>query len=373
MVDVKMVRPAQFRLTIAVLAVCAPAFSQICDSRAGSPVQMQVQLTFGEEVASTAVPGAVSTQNDSLHRGQAPGVTHTHSFTTTMQIHVQLQDPLGGTLQEVLPDDEGQVRMTVCKKSIYRLRVTGPTIEEALVDDVQPARGDKLINVVLHRKLTEQELKAQKATVSAQRLRVPKKAQKQLDKGDAALKKGKLEIAAARYTKATEIYPNFEEAENNLGIVLMRQGKNAEGKEAFERAIAINPRYAASYTNLAKIAFDEKRFADAESLARQALATEPLNPGALFVAAESAFFKGEYSETVSYTRTLHSLPHQQYALAHFLAGKSLEAANQPAEALTEYRTFLQEDPNDPNAGRARELSTLLQASLEASGERGSPH
>src|SRR5436305_3920987 len=146
-----MIRSVQFHFAIALLAISVPALSQICDSRSGSPVEMQVQLTFSEEASSGAVPGAVSTQNDSLHRGQAPGASHTHSFTTSMQIHIQLQDPLGGTLQEVLPDDEGQARMTVCKKSIYRLRVSGPTIEESLVDDVQPARGDKLVTVVLHR------------------------------------------------------------------------------------------------------------------------------------------------------------------------------------------------------------------------------
>jgi Tfp pilus assembly protein PilF len=368
-----MIRSGQFRFAVVLLAISMPALGQICDSHTGTPMQMQVQLTLSEEASSGGVPGAVSTQNDSLHRGQVAGPTRAHSFTTEMQIHVQLQDPLGGTLQELIPDDEGQVRMTVCKKSIYRLRVTGPSIEEALVDDVEPARGDKLINVALHRKLTKEELKAQKATVSAQRLRVPRKAQKQLDKGDAALKTGKLQVAAAHYSKAVNLYPQFEEAENNLGIVLMQEGKNAEGKKAFERAVAINPRYASAYVNLAKIAFDEKRFNDAESLARQALTTEPLNPGALFVAAESAFFKREYNDTISFARTLHSLPHKQYALAHFLAGKSLEAENHPAEAMTEYRTFLEEDPSDPNATSARELLTLLQASASTNATKDSSH
>jgi Flp pilus assembly protein TadD len=126
--------------------------------------------------------------------------------------------------------------MTVCKNSIYRLRVIGPMIEEALVDSVQPGRGDKLVTVVLHRKLANQEQKARTATVSAQGLRVPKKAQRQLDKGDAALKKGKLEEAKRHYTKAIQIYPEFEEAEDKLGIVLMQLGQKQAGKSAFKRA-----------------------------------------------------------------------------------------------------------------------------------------
>jgi hypothetical protein len=87
----------------------------------------------------------------------------------------------------------------------------------------------------------------------------------------------------------------------------------------------------------------------------------------LFMATQAAFFAGNYGETVSYARTLHSLPHKQYALIHFLAGKSLEAEHQPVEAITEYQTFIAEDPKDPNTARARELLTLLQASRVAEG------
>ena len=324
-------------------------------------MQMQVQLTFGD--ASTgATPGDVSTENDPLHRGEAAGVQRSHDFATTMQIHVQLQDATAGTLQEMAPSSDGQVRMTVCKNFIYRLRVTGPGIEEAIVDSVQPGRGDKMVTVVLHRKLTKEERKARTTTVSAQQLRVPKKARKQVEKGDAALRKGNLAEAENRYRKAIILYPQFEEAQNSLGVTLMRDGKKAEGRAAFEAAIAVNRNYAPAQVNLAKIAFDEKRFADAYGLAQQALRTEPLNASALFVAAEAAFFKGEYDDTVSYARTLHSLPHQQYALAHYLAAKSLEAQHQPDAAIGEYEIFLQEDPTDPNAKRARELIMLLQAS-----------
>src|SRR5260370_38234835 len=166
--------------------------------------------------------------------------------------------------------------------------------------------------------------------------------------------------------------PSFEEAENSLGVVLMRQGRENEGRVAFERAISVNNNYAPAQVNFAKIAFDEKRFEDACGLARQALKSEPLNAGALFVAAESSFFRRDYQETVSYTRTLHSVPHQQYAVAHYLAAKSLDLQHQTEAASAEYQTFLEEDPGDPNAKRARELLVLLQASMPAAHAQTSP-
>jgi len=352
-----MVRLLKF--LFAALAVI-PVHAQVCDNRTGAPMQMKVQLTF-DDSAPGSTPGSVSTRNDPLHRGDTAGNARGYDFSTS-QIQVQLQEPNGGTFQEQMPGSDGQARMTVCKKAIYRLRVVGPTIEEAILDSIQPGYGDSLVTVVLHRKLTKEQRKAQEATVSTHSLRIPGKARKQLEKGDAALRKGKLAHAENYYRRAIALYPQFEEAQNSLGVALMRDGKRAEGRTAFETALAVNSNYAPAQVNLAKIAFDEKRFDDAYAFAQQALRTEPLNASALFVAAEAAFFKGEYDDTVSYTRTLHSLPHEQYGLAHYLAAKSLEAQHQPDAAIGEYETFIQEDPTDPNAKRARELITLLQAS-----------
>src|SRR5262249_53602601 len=364
----RMIRFLTILCGLFVLAVFSDA--QVCDQRTGSAMEMRVQLTF-DESASDSAPGSVSTRNDPLHRGDTAGNERSRDFTA-MQIQVQLQDPSGGTFQEQMPASDGQVRMRVCRKSIYRLRVIGPDIEEAILDSVQPGRGESQVTVVLHRKMTKEERKAREATISANRLRVPKKARKQLEKGDAALQKGKLETAEKYYAKAVTLYPNFEEAENSLGVVLMRQGKRTEGQAAFQRAISVNANYAPANVNLAKIAFDERRYEDACALAREALKSEPLNPGALFVAAESAFFKRDYQETVNYTRTLHSRPHQQYALAHYLAAKSLDVQHQPEAAIVEYQTFLGEDPSDPNAKRARELMTLLRASTPPAHAQTSP-
>ena len=355
-------------LILIVRALCA---AQNCDPRSGPPVQMQVQLAFGEAQGAEAVPGTVSGQKDSMHRDDAAGAEQSHAFPASMQLRVQLQDALGGTIQESTPNGEGKLQFTVCSDGSYRLRVTGLTVEEALVEDLQPGRGDRMVNVTLHHKGVKPEPNGPNRTVSARDLHIPRKAQQQLDRGDSALRQDKLELAGSHYAKAIEIYPEFAQAHNNLGIVLMRQGKKDEGRAAFERALTIDPQYAPAQLNLAKIAFDEKRFLQSFDLSRQALKTEPLNTSALFVATESAFFTGDYQQTISYSRTLHALPHKPYALIHFLAGKSLEAEHRPAEAIAEYQTFLSEDPSDPNAARAREQLTLLET--RRASDTAAPH
>lgn len=322
-------------------------------------MQMQVQLAFSESEHAETAAGDISSQKDSMHRDDAAGEEQGRAFQNNMQIRVELQDALGGTLQQSPPNSEGKLQFTACPDGSYRLRVTGPNIEDALVEDLQPGRGDRMVNVTLHHKNAKPDPSAPHATASTLELHIPRKARGQLEKGDSALRRGKLNVAEAHYLKAVQIYPQFALAENNLGTVLMSEGRKPEGKTAFERALIIDPRYAPAQVNLAKIAFDEKRFHDAAELAKQALKTEPLNTSALFVATQASFFSGDYGDVVGYARTLHLLPHTQFALIHFLAARALEAQHRSQEAASEYETFLAEDPRDPNANRAREFLTLL--------------
>jgi tetratricopeptide (TPR) repeat protein len=343
-------------LWIAGTAVSASA-QQLCEAR--NPLtQVQIQLLFGDESDDR---GLVAAQDTTHHSESADA--QRRPFDSDTDIRVQLSEQLGGLIAEATPSHEGKVVFSVCKLNRYSLRVTGSKIQEVSIESVQPAKGDRLLTIVLHPKLSKERQKARDAAVSAARLRVPKKAQKEVEKGNRAWKDEKLDLARKHFEKAIQIYPQFDEAENDLGLVLMQQGERQGAQAAFERAVAANGKYAPALVNLAKLAFDSKQYADASRFAKQALTVEPLSPAGLFVATEAAFFLKHYSETISYAKTLHTLPHSKYALAHYLSGKALEAQGQIPEAAMEYQTFVDEDPSDPNATRARELLALLQRVL----------
>jgi tetratricopeptide (TPR) repeat protein len=347
-----------FRIGLALAALTVLSTAQtVCDARSGQPTQIQIQLSFDETSEDN---GDGSAALDTASRSETAGGQRSRDYLTNTQIRVQLHDPLGGMLQESAPNAEGQVRMMVCRKLIYRLRVIGPEIEEAIVDRVEPNRGDKYVNITLHKKGDKKRKKSGRSLISASGLKVPRKAMKAYEKGNDILKNSDVVEAEKYFREALRIYPQFEDAENRLGLVLMVQGKKEEGKAAFERAIKINDHYAAALVNLAKVAVDARNFKEAYGFSQKALSTEPLNPGALFVAIESAYFSGNYQEAVAYTRTLHTLPHAKYGLAHFLAGKALQAQKQDSPALIEYQTFVEEDPTDPNALQARELMSYLE-------------
>ncbi len=83
------------------------------------------------------------------------------------------------------------------------------------------------------------------------------------------------------------------------------------------------------------------------------LRSHPDDAWALSFAALGQFTEGKFEEAAASARRVHILPHQEYASAHMIAGRALERLRRPEVAATEYRLYLAEAPNGPNAEHAR--------------------
>jgi predicted Zn-dependent protease len=70
---------------------------------------------------------------------------------------------------------------------------------------------------------------------------------------------------------------------------------------------------------------------------------------------------GQVDEALSDARRVHELPHQGYALSHFVAGQALERKGQPREAAAEYAVYLRESPNGPEVVQVKSALDRLNA------------
>ena len=320
----------------------------------GPQTEIQVHVVFSSEDASDNTTLTSGTQ-----RNETAGSTESRDYATNSQVRIEVQDPTAGTLMELRLPPDGRVRLMLCRNNEYRLRLSGPKVQDEQIDSIRPNRGDKVITVTLRPRETKQKSKSTKGTVGAGQLKISARTRHELEHGDKALKADNLPEAERYYRAALHRNPKFAEAANNLGVVLMRQGRTEEGRAAFEQAVKLNDKYAAAEINLAKSELDAKHYEPALALSKQALTTEPLNTSALFICAESSYFLSHYEDTVRYARSLHALPHNGFALAHYLAANSLQQLNQSDAAIAQYELFLSEDPADSNAARARQLLAML--------------
>lgn len=324
-------------------------------------VDVQVMIGYDDGRSLGATPVGMADAGNKNESRISGGTRHSDDFGSRLQIRAQLQNSDGTTIAEQSPNGEGKVLFRVRAGGNYRLRVFGADIEEKWVEQISPLAGDRLIAVEVHRKGSPAAVQSSpNATIAANRLNIPAKARDALEGGNRALSAGDLKKAKRSFEKAIRIYPKYDVAYNNLGVVLMQTGDAVGGQAAFQKALELNDRFPRAYMNMAQIAISGQDFAHADSLVRKALAGDPLNPHLLFLAAEASFFNHQYAQTVTDVALLHSLPHVQYGLAHYLAAKALEMQNKPAAAKLEYKLLLDEEPSSKFASQAR-------AALEATG------
>src|SRR5579864_2811346 len=253
------------------VALIPAASAQNCERRAGNPMDLKIHVSFDDsentQVNSASESGADIQMDASNHNAATMG-GESHDMIANLKITVQLQDSYGTPVHDATPDSSGIVTFRVCSLITYRIRIHGPDIQEYQADDVQPNRGDRIMYVALHRKKSGQN-SAANGTIATVRLHIPGKALSQFIKGNQAMQKGDQVAARGFFEKAIAIYPKYDQAYNNLGVILMNSGDLDDGEKAFSKAIELNDRYAGAYVNLAKIAFDRKQYSQAFDLARK--------------------------------------------------------------------------------------------------------
>jgi FkbM family methyltransferase len=93
--------------------------------------------------------------------------------------------------------------------------------------------------------------------------------------GNAHRVQGKLDWAAAEYTRALALKPDFAEAHNNLGDILRKQRKFDQARASLGRALAINPHFSDAHNNLGNALKDQGKLDEAAIQYKRALALKP--------------------------------------------------------------------------------------------------
>lgn len=339
--------------------------AQLSREVANRQVEMVVTLGFDDGTPFNSSQNGMNTASDAGRKTRDTTGEHSRDASFNTQIRVQLQESSGAVADEKSPNAEGKVSFTVRNGNEYRIRVMGPDIEETFVENLQPAFGDKLVAIVLHRKGAPKVEKATDNVISASRLRAPEAAKKAIERGAQALNHQDYLEAKRNFQQAIELYPEYDLAYNNLGVALMELGQKDAGERAFAKAVELNASFPRALVNLAKVQLQRKDYKHAEDYLQKALATDPLNAQVYFLLAQVHFFNAQYDAAIADVKKMHALTHAEYAMAHYLAAKAYQEQGKAAEARAELETFLSEDPKDPNAGAARKLMQELQDSQPA--------
>ena len=339
-----MLRGGPKRIVLAVaLLTCVGAAAQINSTNRNTNVNLQIRVTFADDRAAGN------------------------------QILVEMVNDSGTPVGRDFTNEDGRVTFHLTTAGTFEIRVSGASLQGTANERVQIEDMDKSKTVFVRVKpktdTASTPAKPNTALVtSAADLRVPNDARKAFHKGMEAWSQNDFAKAAEYFEKAVALFPEYDTAYNNVGVMYFRMNQPEKARAAFERSVALNDKNADADRNLARILIHEGNYARALDLLKKSLIVEPLNPVTLTLLCVADMEAGDDDAALAAARKTHQLPHEGYALVHYVAGQALEHNGQPQEAYAEYATYLQESPAGPEAPQVRNAMTRLSATSRASSQ-----
>jgi tetratricopeptide (TPR) repeat protein len=172
--------------------------------------------------------------------------------------------------------------------------------------------------------------------------------------GQALEDRGLLDRAAECFTRATVLRPQFAEAHNDLGVVLLRLGRTDAAIASCQRALALRPQFAAAIGNLANARRAQGALAAAIEGYRRVIALEPGLAEAHRNLGSALLEAGDRAAIDSLRRAIELRP--DFASAVTQLARALTAAGRGAEAIPHFERLL---ANGPSAELLNEYGTLL--------------
>lgn len=205
---------------------------------------------------------------------------------------------------------------------------------------------------------------AHSSFISVKELQVPKGAAKDFLKANHLIAKREWAKAGESLRRGLAIYPRYAAAYNNLGAVYYRLGNRVESRQALEQAIALDDRLAAAYLNLGRLCFLENDYQQAESLLAKAVSLESAaNADELFLLAYAQLTDHHLDQAIQTSRQGHDTRVNQHGFLHLVAANADEQLGRIGESIAELESYLNEEPNGPQAEKARKVLAIFEARI----------
>jgi tetratricopeptide (TPR) repeat protein len=185
--------------------------------------------------------------------------------------------------------------------------------------------------------------------VPVSQLRIPSKALKEFERARKAFQAGDIHTSAEHLQRALQIYPDFIDAHNALGIRFVQTGEYQKALAEHEIALSLDPRNAQTHQNLSFAFLLLNRYQEAEAEARQAMDLDPQPPAPRYFLARALI--GQRHVTPEAIQMLqeseNAFPNASLVLAqiHFEHGRT-------DQVIAALRHYLQSPPDPENKQKA---------------------
>ena len=319
---------------------------------------------FAQRRGGTSIPSSTEIQ---------VRVSYTDERHVGEQIEVDLLNEQSITVGQTFTDSEGHATFQITGGGVFRVRASGQDIETTVSDAVSIEPSDRSSMIWLHvqqKPGVTVDNGTNSGVTAANDLKVPSEARKSFAKGMEAFQHHDYQKAVDLLQKATTAYPQYDVAYNNLGVAYMQLKQLDQARQAFQRAVALNDKNADADRNYGRLLIASKEYPQAVEVLEKSLMVDPQNPSALMLVSIAQFQIHDFDGALQSALKVHQVPHQGYALAHYVAGRAYEVKHEYPQAAAEYEAYLKEDPKGSQAQQVRSALTRMTASSRATTQSG---
>lgn len=271
----------------------------------------------------------------------------------------------GGSISEAFTDRLGKFSFSALPPAQYSVRVHQSGFRDAQQTVDMTTSSSGLVFLQLVREAATAPTTTASGSIDA---KVPPLAQKEFDKGAAALTEGgkdKIAFAARCFEKAVSLYPQFVEARLKLGTAYMDLGEWDKAEKALLATIEVDPRAFNALFALGEVYLRQNKLDEADKVLVKGLAIQDqsylghLNLARVYwekARVVKDLLQAKPALEKSYDEVKRALTlNPDLAGAHLLKGNLLLRVSRTNDALFEFGEYLRLDPNGPFAAETRAL------------------
>lgn len=243
----------------------------------------------------------------------------------------------------------------------YTIEVSEEDASQGEASEQVTLHAGQQLSLMIYLKKPNDTIKAKPAssTVEAEKP-VPTKAKQEYGTAVNLVSIGQMDGAIVHFKNAIQIFPDYLDARNDLGVVYMKLKRSDEAVEQFQSAIEISPKSYNPRLNLAIILLGKRQYAKAADQLNQCISIDSSQASGHLYLGTALLGQADFSSAKRELNTALDIGGAKFSVAHYYLGYVYLKSGDREQAAHELETFLGSHPDDEQvAAQARNLLQQL--------------
>lgn len=281
------------------------------------------------------------------------------------RVVVRLRSDRQAYVGETQTDDMGKFTFDGLDLSTYILTIEGQGFK------TYTTTLDITVSKMAYEQITLKSIKdpnakdgaAPSGSVNARIAQIPSKARKEFEAGKQSMQAQDAAGSVLHFQKAIELYPQYAEAYQLMGVMHLQTGKLAEAEPELQKATDLEPNLSTAYFALGICRNYLAKYPEAETALLKGLELDPQSADGHYELAKTYWNLSRYPDSETQAEKAVALK-PDLAGAHVLEGDiALQKRDMPG-ALKEYKEALRLDPKGPMAAPTQQMVSKIEGAMQ---------